>query len=202
VFRLLYVGRLTRNKGVFDMIDMMSKLQKNRIGRFKLDICGTGPAEAELEVVIGEQGLEEAITMHGQCTTSQLQRLYGGCHAVLVPTRSDFEEGTPKVAFEAVLNFRPLIMSAACPALADVAQATVEPRVDDVDDYVLAIEKLGSNPELYHAMVLGATACRTKHFDERNSYGAKLRPALSMITAGRRRIAASAERHGLPSEPL
>jgi glycosyltransferase involved in cell wall biosynthesis len=103
---------------------------------------------------------------------------------VVVPTRSDFEEGTPKVAFEAVLNLKPVIMSAACPAIADVSAATVEPRVDDVDDYVRAIESLADDPALYAEKSEAAAVCRLKHFDERRSYGAVLRTGLQpLLTA-------------------
>ncbi|TCJ34964.1 glycosyltransferase family 4 protein [Parafrankia sp. BMG5.11] len=186
-FRLLFVGRLTRNKGVFDMIEIMGKLEKKQPGRFTLDVCGAGPARSDMVSTIEEKNLESMITMHGQSSTEELQRLYGSCHAVLVPTRSDFEEGTPKVAFEAVLNFRPIVMSAACPALADVDQATIEAKVDDVADYVSAIETLARDADLYRAKVAGAEVCRIKHFDGNNSYGSKLTPAILAVATRRSR---------------
>lgn len=183
-FQLLYVGRLTANKGVIDLAHIMEALERRRSGRFKLDICGTGPAYSELLAEIETKRLDRLITVHGQCNTSQLSELYSQCHAVVVPTRSDFEEGTPKVAFEAVLNFRPVILSAACPALFDVAAAALEPKVDDVSDYVDVIERLAGDPALYRVKVSGAASCRMKHFDERNSYGSKLFAPLSAIATG------------------
>ena len=177
-FRLLYVGRLTENKGVFDLVEAMKTLEQHHPGKFRLDVCGTGPAESRLRSETCHATLDASIVIHGQCVAARLQELYASCHAVVVPTRSDFEEGTPKVAFEAVLNFRPVVMSAACPALADVLEATEEARVDDVSDYVAAIQRLASDRELYQARVRGAAACRQKHFDEQRSYGARLRPAI------------------------
>lgn len=181
-FRLLYVGRLTRNKGVFDMVQILALLEKRHPGRFALDVCGEGPVQDQLMLEVRKHNLENVISVHGQTNAAELQVLYGRCHAVLIPTRSDFEEGTPKVAFEAVLNFRPVIMSAACPALADVAEATVEAMVDDIADYAAAIERIASQPALYRAKVSGAAACRPKHFDESNSYGAKLFPAIAAVS--------------------
>lgn len=177
-FRLLYVGRLTANKGIFDLVRIMEMLEQHHPGKFRLDVCGTGPAEEKLRSEMRGAGLHGSIEIHGQCVTARLQELYASSHAVVVPTRSDFEEGTPKVAFEAVLNFRPVVMSAACPALADVLDATEEARVDDVEDYVSAILRLAADRHVYETRVRGAAACRQKHFEEHRSYGARLRPAI------------------------
>jgi glycogen(starch) synthase len=184
-FRLLYVGRLTSNKGVFDLVKVMDKLEQHHPGKFHLDVCGTGPAERNLRSEICGAGLGDSIQVHGQCVTARLQELYASCHAVVVPTRSDFEEGTPKVAFEAVLNFRPVVMSAACPALADVLEATEEARVDDVEDYVSAILRLAGDPHVYDARVRGAAVCRQKHFEEHRSYGARLSPVIRALAERR-----------------
>lgn len=183
-FRLLYVGRLAVNKGVIDLVEIMRRLEERQPGRFMLDICGEGSAARQLDRAIADAGLGHAIHVHGQCATDLLARRYAQAHAIVVPTRSDFEEGTPKVAFEAVLNLRPVVMSAACPALVDVADAAVEPRVDDVDDYVRAILALSEDPQLYAAKAGAADRCRQKHFDERNSYGTVLRAALEPIVNG------------------
>ena len=183
-FHLLYVGRIEVNKGVLDLAEVMRRLEEKNPGRFELDICGEGPAERQLQSLLEQSKLGNAVNVRGQCTTSVLAKLYAECHAVVVPTRSDFEEGTPKVAFEAVLNLKPVIMSAACPAITDVAAATVEPRVDDVDDYVRAIESLADDPALYAEKSEAAAVCRLKHFDERRSYGAVLRTGLQpLLTA-------------------
>jgi glycosyltransferase involved in cell wall biosynthesis len=180
-FRLLYVGRLTANKGVFDLVRIMEMLEQHHPEKFHLDVCGIGPAEGKLRSVIREAGLDGSIKIHGQCITARLQELYASSHAVVVPTRSDFEEGTPKVAFEAVLNFRPVVMSAACPALADVIDATEEAGVDDVESYVSAILRLAGDRRHYKSKVRGASACRKKHFEEHRSYGARLRPAICAL---------------------
>ena len=185
-FRLLYVGRLEVNKGVLDLVQIMQRLEQDEPGRYRLEICGEGSAEGQLRQAVTDLKLDRIITVNGQCATSELAEKYTECHAVVVPTRSDFEEGTPKVAFEAVLNLRPVVMSAACPALADVAEAAVEPRVDDVDDYVRAIRSLSQDPAFYAAKVNAADPARQKHFDERNSYGSVLGAGLRSIVRSSR----------------
>jgi glycosyltransferase involved in cell wall biosynthesis len=183
VFELLYVGRLTANKGVFDLVHTMELLQEREPGRFRLTVCGSGPAADALVSRVRGAGLDDVVEFRGQCATPELERLFRKAHAVVVPTRSDFEEGTPKVAFEAVLNMRPLVMSAACPALADVRLAVEEAAVDDPRDYAAAIESLSRDPLLYDERVRGTLTARTKHFDETRSYGMTLRPVLERMKA-------------------
>lgn len=178
LFRLLYVGRIEDNKGVFDLIAMMRALHDIEPGRFYLTICGTGLAERALARAVSEAGLESSIALSGQCKAAQLAHHYAECHVVVVPTRSTFEEGYAKVVAEAVLNRRPVVTSAACPALPDVADAAVEARVDDPATYVDAIRKLAGDPILYEQKVAACSRVREIYFDHRHSYGAAIEPAL------------------------
>jgi glycosyltransferase involved in cell wall biosynthesis len=116
-----------------------------------------------------------------------LQRAYEEASAVIVPTRSDFEEGYAKVAAEAVLNLRPVVTSAACPALDDVRPAVIEASVNDASDYSRAVRLLANDEAVYRQAVSGATACREIYFAEENSFGAVVRPALRRAMAERTR---------------
>jgi glycosyltransferase involved in cell wall biosynthesis len=180
-FRLLYVGRIAVNKGVLDAVRVMRILEDRHPGRYVLAMCGSGPDEDRLAAAVERTGLGGVVTLEGECPADRLHAAYAGCHAVLVPTRSDFEEGQPKVAFEAVLNYRPLVMSAACPALNDVGVATIEARVDDVEDYVSAIERLSQDRDLYARAVDGTRAVRGTFLEPRNGYHAALQKALERV---------------------
>lgn len=177
-FRLLYVGRIEQDKGVFDLVEVMRSLEAKEPGRFQLTICGTGSADRELAEDVTAAGLDQSIELSGQCGAAQLAAQYADCHVVLVPTRSTFEEGYAKVTAEAVLNLRPVITSAACPALADVADAAIEVRVDDLADYVDAIRKLASDPKLFAEKMAAAYQVRQIYFDEGHSYRAVIEPPL------------------------
>jgi glycosyltransferase involved in cell wall biosynthesis len=183
-FRLLYVGRLEVNKGALDLVEIMRRLNADGPRRFELDACGEGGARERMGNATAEAGLEQAIRIFGQCATPLLARKFDQCHAVIVPTRSDFEEGYAKVAAEAVLNLRPVVMSAACPSLADVAAAAMEARVDDVEDYVRAIRELALDPALYAEKVQATYHCRQIYLDDRNSYGAVLKAGLARVLNG------------------
>lgn len=177
-FRLLYVGRVEENKGVLDLIDMMRALEGTDPGRYRLTICGTGSADRALTDAVKDSGLDQFITVTGQCGATELAAHYADCHAVLVPTRSAFEEGYAKVVAEAVLNLRPVITSAACPALKDVAKAAVEAQVDRVETYADAVRKLATDPVVYAEKAAAAARLRPFYFDRSHSYAAVIEPAL------------------------
>ena len=182
-FRLLYVGRIEENKGVFDLIAMMRGLEELEPGRYRLTICGEGSADRALADAVSESRLGQSIIVAGQCDAAQLAAHYAGCHIVVVPTRSTFEEGYAKVVAEAVLNLRPVVTSAACPALADVVDAAIEARVDDPAAYIDAIRNLATDPILYAEKVAAAARVRQIYFDQSHSYRAVIEPALRTALA-------------------
>src|SRR5207249_521483 len=48
-FRIMYVGRIHRDKGVFDILDMAKEIEASGSGRVHWDICGAGPDLYELK---------------------------------------------------------------------------------------------------------------------------------------------------------
>jgi len=59
--RLLFVGRLTRLKGLQDIIKVLPDVK----GNWRLDILGDGPLRAELEEAVTSKGLKNQVTFHG-----------------------------------------------------------------------------------------------------------------------------------------
>jgi glycosyltransferase involved in cell wall biosynthesis len=59
--RFLFIGRLTKLKGLQDIIKILPAVQ----GNLKLDILGDGPLRQELEEMIKMLSLEEKVTFHG-----------------------------------------------------------------------------------------------------------------------------------------
>ena len=57
----LFVGRLTRLKGLQDILKILPSVQSN----LKLDVLGDGPLRGELEEIVKSLGLEEKVTFHG-----------------------------------------------------------------------------------------------------------------------------------------
>ena len=100
--RLLFVGRLTPQKGVEHLLHAMSQM-KNPV---TLDIVGDGPSRASLEELSRELGLESRVRWHGQVQQSELPRFYQNATAVVVPSA---DEGLGLVAVEALLCETPVV---------------------------------------------------------------------------------------------
>lgn len=148
-FRVLYAGRIERDKGVFDILEAARMLTELGRTEVEFELCGAGSALDELRAAASEAGLEDRFRIHGHCTRSEMRSMYARSHAVIVPTRTDFEEGLNKVVVESILARRPVITSSVCPALAYVRDAVVEVPPDDVDAYVRAILHLTCDPDGY-----------------------------------------------------
>lgn len=155
-FRVLFAGRIERNKGPFDLLDIAKRFAAE--GRdIAFDICGRGPALDDLVAAAKAAGLESKFVCHGFCDQEKLRTLLGQSHVVVVPTTTDFVEGFNKVVAEGVLAGRPVVTSAVVPALAYVRDAVLEVEADNVNGYRDAIVRLAEDEKLYEAK-RGATA--------------------------------------------
>src|SRR5262249_14388621 len=47
-FRIMFAGRITRSKGVFDLLEMAQKIEARAPGRVCWELCGSGPDLEEL----------------------------------------------------------------------------------------------------------------------------------------------------------
>jgi glycogen synthase len=71
---------------------------------------------------------------------------------VIVPTRSDFDEGFAKVAAEAILLNRPAICSSTVPAVEVLKNAVVEVASEDIESYVNNIRRLLADAQFYDSL--------------------------------------------------
>lgn len=170
-FRIFFAGRIEENKGVFDLLEMASALETETPGGFIFDVCGDGGAIRQLR----QANKLPNFHIHGVCNPAQLLELLSRSCAVVVPTKSSFEEGFNKVCAEAILASRPLITSAACPALHTVKSAAIEVKVDDVADYIKAIKNLQADPDLYESKVDACDDLKKQFYDEKRSWHHVLR---------------------------
>jgi len=151
-FQMMFLGRVNRDKGVFDILQMAQKVEAREPGRVCWEICGSGSDLEELKRRRGEMGLESIVKIRGWTPLSDLIDVYARSHAAIVPTRSSFIAGLEMTAAEAILAGRPLITNPVVPALEVLRPACVEARTDDVDSHVEAVMKLISDREYYEAL--------------------------------------------------
>jgi len=97
--KLVYVGRLVRTKGLFEVIEAMTELQ--RTGReFRLCIAGEGPDQAALMAASQRAGLGDRIEFPGGVFGAEKWRLWLDSDVFVFPTYH--KEGLPYSLLEAM----------------------------------------------------------------------------------------------------
>lgn len=178
-FRVLYAGRIERNKGVFTLLDAAKKLRALPDRNVEFDLCGDGPFLNELRSAASAAGLEDVFRCHGHCDRQTMSAMLRSCHIVVVPTTTDFNEGFNMVAAEAVLAGRPVVTSKACPAIHYLGSAVVEVPPDQACGYASAILKLHDCPEFYEAKRRACRDYQEQFYDGSHSWSTALRQVLS-----------------------
>jgi glycogen synthase len=178
-FRVLFAGRVERNKGVFDLLDIAKRFAAEGQRNIVFEVCGDGSALGELLYAVAEAGLSENFRCHGHCQKAQMRERLSQSHVVIVPTRTEFVEGFNQVIAEAILVGRPVITSSVCPALSYVKAAAVEVPPDDVRAYGDAILKLRDDREFYQQKRQSCLGLQAPFYDPAQSWGAKLQAILT-----------------------
>jgi glycosyltransferase involved in cell wall biosynthesis len=177
-FRVLFVGRIEEDKGVFDLLQIAQRFNREHPGEFQFDLCGTGSALHDLRRKSEEAGLEGNFRCHGHCDRPTMRQMFGQCHVVIVPTTMDFVEGFNKVVVEGVLARRPVITSSVCPALEYVRDAVMEVPPNDVNAYAEAILRLRDDLGLYEKLLKAGLAAGDQFYDPSRNWAFNLKKIL------------------------
>jgi glycosyltransferase involved in cell wall biosynthesis len=114
--RFLYVGRLSREKGLDDLLRAVQKLQAT-LPRAKLDIVGAGPSGVQLKTLCGELGLDGSVSFLGAKSLDDIAGLFTECTALVLPSHS---EPWGLVVNEALSYGCPVVVSNACGCVPDL----------------------------------------------------------------------------------
>ncbi|MBR0725045.1 glycosyltransferase family 4 protein [Bradyrhizobium manausense] len=173
-FRIIFAGRVERNKGVFDILEMARRIEDAHPGLIRWDICGEGTDLEGLKTRHQELRLADIVTIHCWTAPADLRRLQGDSHLSIVPTRSDFAEGMAKTALEAVLAGRPVLASSVTPAVEIIGPAAIAVEANDIDKYVETIVELVNGQQRYNRLVLACESVQKNLYDDRNSFSSTL----------------------------
>ena len=184
-FRVLFAGRVERNKGVFDLLEAARRFKAEGRKGIVFDICGSGSALTGLQAAAGDAGIGDTFRCHGYCNQPEMMGMLSRSHVVAVPTTTEFIEGFNKVVAESVLAGRPVVTSSVCPALSYVREAVVEVPPNDVQAYGNAILRLRDDRQLYDEKRRSSLALQEQFYDEERSWKAALRRILLAICEGR-----------------
>lgn len=104
--RILFVGRIVTDKGVFDLLDVAKRLGD----RFNFSIAGGGPELERAKAYCEKLDLAHRVLFTGQLPHNQLSQLYDRHDVVVVPS-NNFYEGFPRVIMEAWSHHKPVVVA-------------------------------------------------------------------------------------------
>ncbi len=104
--KILFVGRLSKQKGVHYLIDSIRILKEKRINSFHLEIIGDGPDKVKLEEKVANGQLEEQISLSGWVDKKAIYKKYQEASIFAFPSLS---EGMPNVVLEAMASGLPIL---------------------------------------------------------------------------------------------
>lgn len=102
--RLLFVGRLVRQKGLDILLRSLAGLALP--AKAILDVVGDGPELAALRDQAGHLGLTEGVRFHGWCSREALPEHYRRADVFVLASR---DEGMPNVLLEAMASGLPVV---------------------------------------------------------------------------------------------
>ena len=170
-FHILYAGRIEREKGVFDLLDMAEQLERRQPGKLQWEICGEGDCLEELTAAVQRKGMAALFKLRGKLNREEMREVYGWSHVVVVPTKSSFAEGLNKVAVESMLAGRPLVTSRLCNAIELMGEAVCDVPPNDTAAYAEAIWQLVTDPELYERRWRACREVCKPFYDREQSWG-------------------------------
>lgn len=142
---LLFVGRFAFNKGIDVLMEVAWRLVKDgRTDLVRFQLAGDGP----MMQTYRDAGLPPNVALLGKVKDDELDRLYRGCDALVLPTRF---EGMPTVALEAMARSKPVIVSdvGACAELVDMHNGyLLQP--GDADALLAAVLSFAERPREVH----------------------------------------------------
>lgn len=145
VSTVVFVGRLVRDKGVYDLLDAYETLCEDGTAA---DLYFIGPGEAEtLRRDAGARGLDGSVHLLGPVPHADLSGYYAAADVVCYPS---YHEGLPLVGMEAMACGRPLVTTR-IPAIEEYitdGENGLLVRPGDSEALAAAIERVLDSPAL------------------------------------------------------
>jgi glycosyltransferase involved in cell wall biosynthesis len=152
VLRLLYVGRLSREKGLISLIAAVGdRALKDRV---RLDIVGEGPHEDRIRRAARSSGARVEVV--GACSDEELSHRYARADIFCMPSTTELES----IATLEALSFGVPVVAAESAALAELARRTGAVRLYESRRAPAALQTaildLAADPRRREEMGLGA----------------------------------------------
>lgn len=178
VFIAAFVGRLSPEKGISDLLHEMQN-QRRSLQNVLLVVAGEGPLEADLKAFVARCNLHAQVRLIGHVEDVSL--VYQAADALVAPSR---DEGLSMTILEAMSFGRPVIATAVGgnPELVDDSVGALVPP-DDMPALFSALAKLATNSEDHERK--GANA--RQRVDQRFSSSSMAAETIRCLSSAERR---------------
>ena len=152
---VLYVGQITRDKGVDILVNMFSS---DSYKNSRLVVIGDGPIRLSLEKRVGDIGLTDRIKFLGKIKYDQIVTQYLNEDNTIFAFPTNREEGLPMVLVEALFSGLPVV-AFNCGGVSDIVVDGHNGFLLDAKDYTSYDQKMQSllnNPRLCAQMSVNA----------------------------------------------
>jgi glycosyltransferase involved in cell wall biosynthesis len=105
---ILFVGRIERAKGVFDLLSAATPLMV-RDRSWRLAFVGSGRHEAALTDAVADSGLGDRVRLTGELPHADVVQVIQDAAVMVTPTRPEFPEGRCMAAMEALVLGVPVL---------------------------------------------------------------------------------------------
>jgi glycosyltransferase involved in cell wall biosynthesis len=105
---LVYLGRIVRNKGAFDLVEAIAQLPLEILTRVRLVVAGDGEI-ARLRAAVERLGIERIVEVRDWISTAERDRLLASADVFVLPS---YAEGLPMSLLEAMAWSLPVICTA------------------------------------------------------------------------------------------
>ncbi len=170
--RILYLGRMVREKGVFDLLDAFNRLITAG-QQAELVFAGDGADKDALEQRARELGVQAHTRFLGAIPHADIGPLIQSAWSMVTPTRSEFPEGRCMSAMEALAIGVPVVAPNAgpFPYLVRHGENGLLFEQDSVQGIATALERLTCNQELRAQLSQRALAERSALLNPEISFG-------------------------------
>lgn len=151
---ILFVGRISQEKGVFDLLDACKDILKENI---KLVYVGEGRDFNKLKDIIDQRNLKNKVILLGNIAHEYLPKLYKLAYIVVTPTQQA-KEGRCMSAMESLIMNVPVIApnGGPFPFLIKHEINGLLYTTDSIQDLTLKINRIFADTKLYKNLINGA----------------------------------------------
>jgi glycosyltransferase involved in cell wall biosynthesis len=147
-FNLLYAGSISEEKGVGDVVRSIRHLKTDLQQSFTF--AGNGEIAA-MENLARIEGVDSRVNFLGGIPNPDVFRRFCEADLLVVPSRSQFQEGFPLAMFEAIASHTPIVCSdhPIFRRVMEDGRNAMLFRAGDPSDLARVIDRVASNPDLY-----------------------------------------------------